>query len=563
METSTTIRRMLAGNRINVPTYQRAYSWETPRENIYKKTHTDVFFKDLNDYTNSSTVSSFYFGHFLFEDKGNHFCVIDGQQRLTTIVIFLSALFAKLKSLRDLTVNENECFEDIIKRGGTFRFNTVDYDNQLFKDYVIEQTKKDENGLETESAKRIVSAYNFFLKKLAGQDEKYLIKMLETICESTCTTHQVKNESEAIQMFIFQNNRGKQPSNLEIIKALFMYNVHLYGGENTPSLIDEIKQRFEKIYKCISSIEYRIDEDEILIYTLRVYFNSLWESNSLEKIYKQLEQKNPTHFIKSFSQLLSVSFENLNVFFRYDEKTNCSIHSLVSLGGISLACPFIIKAYKFGLNTEQIGQLCNSLESLVLRDKLIGTRADLTSRINDIFTQFTEANADIEPIIKRIEFMKTTDNWWWAYWNNNELEKSLQGGLNHSIAKFLLWKYENFLTSQGKAGYTPCRFDKIIDNPELEHIAPSTEPAAKPHGYDDYTEEFYNQYLNCLGNYLLISKPHNGSVSNIFFSEKHKTYTHLAQQLEIQNLVSQGGIWSKELIQKRKEKILEFIMKTF
>ena len=29
MEASTTINKMLAGNRIFVPTYQRAYSWDT------------------------------------------------------------------------------------------------------------------------------------------------------------------------------------------------------------------------------------------------------------------------------------------------------------------------------------------------------------------------------------------------------------------------------------------------------------------------------------------------------------------------------------------------------
>jgi len=32
MEASTTIKQMLAGDRIFVPTYQRAYSWETEFE---------------------------------------------------------------------------------------------------------------------------------------------------------------------------------------------------------------------------------------------------------------------------------------------------------------------------------------------------------------------------------------------------------------------------------------------------------------------------------------------------------------------------------------------------
>jgi len=110
----------------------------------------------------------------------------------------------------------------MVKRRGTVRLSTVDYDNQFFKDYVIDQTRDDHNGLDTESARRIVRAYDFFKQQLASKPEEYLTKMLSIIGESTCTTHLVHDESEAIQMFIFQNNRGKKPSNLEIVKARFM-----------------------------------------------------------------------------------------------------------------------------------------------------------------------------------------------------------------------------------------------------------------------------------------------------------------------------------------------------
>ncbi|MFY9592436.1 MAG: DUF262 domain-containing protein, partial [Bacteroidales bacterium] len=232
MEASTTINKMLAGNRIFVPTYQRAYSWDTEFDKSKTPKQVNVFLSDLEDYNKSSTKSFYYFGHFLFEEKPDKkFGVIDGQQRLTTIVIFLSALFKRLSSIRKLTETEQEIFEDIIKRNSTYRFETVDYDKQLFKDYVIDQTKKDKNGLETASAKRIVNAFDFFVSQLEDKDEDYLRSMLDTVQNATCTTHLVKDESEAIQMFIFQNNRGKKPSNLEIIKAQFMFNVHLYGGE--------------------------------------------------------------------------------------------------------------------------------------------------------------------------------------------------------------------------------------------------------------------------------------------------------------------------------------------
>lgn len=557
MEASTSIKKMLAGNRIFVPTYQRAYSWETVLENENSPKQNNTFLTDLEDYNKSSTKSKYYFGHFLFEEKDNEvFGVIDGQQRLTTIVIFLSALFSRLKSIRALTESEQEIFENIIKRNSTYRFETVDYDKQLFKDYVVDQSKKDKNGLETQSAKRIVNAFDFFNQQLNDKDETYLLKMLDTIQNASCTTHPVKDESEAIQMFIFQNNRGKRPSNLEIIKAQFMFNVHLYGGEEKESLIEEIKSRFEKIYKSISSIEYKINEDDVLIYTLRVHFNSLWETNAIDKINKLLSEKNPIPFIKSFTQSLATSFEHLTTFFGKDERNNLEIHSLLTLGGIGIAMPFIIKAYKFGLPISKINQLCNKLESIVLRHRLIGTRADITSRLNDVYQKFTTENSDITPIAVRIDWMKTTQDWWWAYWGDKELESSIQGSVNHSTAKYLLWKYENYLEGQGKNGYTPTRFDKIV-SPELEHIAPQTENPET--GYDNYDEEFVNQYINCLGNFLLISKSHNCSVGNKPFADKRNSYGHLEQQREIQKMTSESQSWTKENIQTRKDKIVKFI----
>jgi len=548
----------MAGNTIAVPSYQRAYSWDTPEENKDRITQTDVFLSDLEEF-NKSKAASYYFGHFLFEERNQKFYVIDGQQRLTTIVIFLSALFARLKSVRPLREEEEVCYEDMVKRRSEVRFSTVDYDDQLFKDYVIERTKSDHNGLETESARRVVTAYDFFKQRLSNKPEEYLIKMLSVISGSTCTTHLVKNESEAIQMFIFQNNRGKRPSNLEIVKAQFMHTIHLHGGDDTALLVAEIKERFEKIYKSIVSIEHCIDEDAVLLYTLKVHFNSLWETNSLDRINKSLSEDTRIVFIKEFTMSLSTSFGYLSNFFGKDQVDNFAIHSLITLGGIAIALPFVIKAYKYDLPTNEIGMLCTSLENLVLRHRLIGTRADITSRLSDVFARFTDNNKDIRPIIERIRSMKTQTEWWWAYWNDDKLRESLQGKIDHSIVKYLLWKYECHLEQQGKSGYSPSRFNRII-SPEVEHIAPTAEPNERPHGYDVYDDEFRNQYLDSLGNYLLLSKSHNCAAGNIPFSKKWVTYVHNAQQREIQTLAAQTGIWSKTLIQNRKDKIIGFIM---
>lgn len=211
MEATTTINEMLEGNKIFVPTYQRSYSWETPLQdnNMSFKTHTDVFLQNLIDYNQSSATTPYYFGHFIFEEKEDRlFGIIDGQQRLTTIIVFLSVLFNKLSSYRYLTEAEIMLKENMIKRRGNYIFSTADCDNQMFKDYVIDQVKKNKNGFETESARRIINAFEFFTKSFADKDEKFLTTMLKTVSEARCTTYRVKNGSEAVQIFIFQNNRG-------------------------------------------------------------------------------------------------------------------------------------------------------------------------------------------------------------------------------------------------------------------------------------------------------------------------------------------------------------------
>ena len=83
MEASTTIRKMMAGNKIIVPAYQRAYSWDTPVETSDRNTQTDVFLSDLEEYSGSNAISPYYFGHFLFEEKSQEFNVIDVSAQLT------------------------------------------------------------------------------------------------------------------------------------------------------------------------------------------------------------------------------------------------------------------------------------------------------------------------------------------------------------------------------------------------------------------------------------------------------------------------------------------------
>lgn len=551
---------MFKEGQITVPAYQRAYSWETSKGN---QRQVNTFLSDLEDFAKSG-APSYYFGHFLFAAKGDDkFDIVDGQQRLTTIVIFLSALFARLRALRPLSDEEKELREDMVKRNSTYRFAAVDYDNSFFKEFVVDQTRLDTVGAETVSAQRLISAFEFFKKELSTKDEAYLTRMLRVVADATCSTHSVKSESDAVQMFIFQNNRGKRPSHLEIIKAQFMYNVHIYGNGEREELLAEIKAKFENIYKAISHVEANIDEDDVLLYTLRVYYNDLNVWNALDRINKRLAERDPVRFIREFTRLLSDNFRYLQEFFGNDQKQSLEMHSLIALGGYADAMPFVLKAYQFAVSPDKLSRMCGALESMVLRHRLIGTRADLTSRINGVYKEFTKENPSVEPIIDRIDWMKTTTDWWWAYWNNHQLESAIQGWIEHGAAKYLLWKYENHLRAQGKSGYAPLRFDDVA-SPDLEHIAPQTPTDGKPveAGYPEYDEEFKNLYIDCLGNYLLLSGSHNRSLGNRPFADKRASYVNLLQQQEVREMTKDSETWSKEMIANRKAKLIRFILET-
>ena len=556
MDTLTKIEGLMSGHKIYVPSYQRAYSWDTSLNSGEASYQVNTFLNDLIDYIDSKSSSKYYFGHFLFEEKNDtEYGIIDGQQRLTTITIFLAALFRRLKELRSLTDEEDYSYKSIIKVGHTYHFSTVDYDNQFFRDYVINQNSQEHNVLDTISKKRMVRAFDYFERELSNMDESQIIDLLNAVTNASCTTHVVKDEAEAIQMFIFQNNRGKKPSALEIIKAQFLYNVHLYGGDDCDktSIIEEIKNRFEDIYKSISKIEHKINEDNVLTYTLRVYFNSLWEDNAIDRVNKEMEKDNKIDFILEFTRSLANSFNQMTLFFSR-EKEGLAYHSMTLLGNYGLLFPFVIKALTSRVSDDNMVRLLQSLESIFLRHRIIGTRADLASRLNDVFKQF---DGDVHPIINRIKWMKKQDGWW-GYWNDTELERSLQGWIRHDIAKILLWKYENYLIqSEGKYGYAPIRFD-TIQSAQLEHIAPQTENPGS--GYGNYDEEFRNQYIDCIGNYLLLSGHHNISISNGPFEDKRETYTQLKQQHEVRDMTECDRFWDKHKIEQRKKKIIEFLL---
>ena len=555
MDASTNIVGLFTNNVLGVPDYQRAYSWDAERE-------VATFWADLRDHVKSGSEQPYYLGHFLFEETAEkQYQVIDGQQRLTTITILACALFARLEQLRALTPEEKLLYGNVVRVGETYHFSTVGYDNQLLRDYGVNRVKKDRNGLDSVSQKRIVKAYDYFSKQLEGLGEGEVAHLLKAMFRASCTTHTVKDETEAIQMFTFQNNRGKRLTNLELIKAEFLYTLHLQGSAEREELIKEVHGRFERIYTFIARIEHRVDEDSILAYTNCVYFENL-EANK-EGAKKQVLSglKKGVEFVMEFTRCLSDCFEKVEPFIELERKA-FYLHSLLLVADRAIMFPFMIKALKFAVPAGDLERLARALESLFIRNMVTGTRAELASRFREHFKNF---DGNVEPIIKCIKWMKAQKQGWWCYWRDEEFSQALVSVTNHYVARKLLWEYENLLRKRdAKAGYyEPLRWGQMED-PNLEHIAPKTENEAPSAGYDTYDEAFRNECLESLGNYLLLSDRHNKSIGNCPFAEKRASYQYLAQQREVQDMTDANAPhWGRKQIEARQARIVEMLLEAF
>jgi len=189
--------------RFEIPSYQRAFSWEGKQIN--------QFIEDLKNAKNQ-----YYLGHFLFEIKEkNILYVIDGQQRLTTVIIFFSALKCELEQRKKkgekINIDLDEITDYYLKdlRKDTQKFKTVKDDNNFFIDEVIEAKTNHSQEIDTASKKRIRIAKELLSKEFSTTNTKELEKWCNLIENATITEYVVKDKTQATQVFAFQNDRGK------------------------------------------------------------------------------------------------------------------------------------------------------------------------------------------------------------------------------------------------------------------------------------------------------------------------------------------------------------------
>ena len=543
-----------------IPSYQRAYSWEGQQR--------EQFIEDLRDVSDK-----YYLGHFLFEktDNGSVLCLIDGQQRLTTIVIFFSCLRHAF-SKRFSTDGDTKKICDYIDRRYLRdqdteqpHLATVENDNVFFIHEIIDRDSFDEM-IDTSSKKRIRDCREYFDSVFEKESKDTLLKWLEIVEEATVTEYHVTKKSEAAQIFAFQNDRGKSLSNLEVLKSFFMLQIYLRGEKRQEEYVNDLNNSFSEIYESI--VKTKVKEDDILRYFWMAFskygYNTENPLNEIKAYFKSKEIKE----ITLFAQLLSRAFIQV---IAIEADQDFYMMNLRRLDRMAQSYPLLLKSKIMAKVEEKTYyRLVRLLENITFRAAARGGRAAIESRLNNILVNANDDqsfNSQIDVFISGIPY---------EYWSDKELQSALNSGgiyFNHRICSYLLWRYEQSLCPPNHPKER-VRWEDIMKKESLEHIAPQTPKDEEcAHGYGIYRdiENPENgiesgEWLHSIGNMLLASRKHNSSLGNKEFMEKLDSYgvaNILMQQKELKESYGdvEKPLWDAAAIQTRGNKIIEAAMK--
>lgn len=527
-----------------IPVYQRAYAWGEKQWSLFLNDLIEQAYGDNN----------YFYGNILLETvkMDIEYEVIDGQQRLTTLAIFIRSLL-DVCAERAIAAIDVDCIEHIyLKNGGNIKLRPVAYDRSCFDAVIIARNDSFESS--SPSQKRIIQAKKYFKDKLSNLSIDIIPKLLHKIETAEITCIEFENKKDSALMFELQNNRGKDLTNMEKLKSYFMYQIYTSSTlDETESNIEYISNIFKELYLIINDLKH-IDEDSVLTYHCNAYING-YAYRTIEDIkakYKKSDDK--VAWIRTFSENLRTTFANMK---KFESASTPYLDDIRYLKIPAFVYPFIVKGYKYLANDEEkLNKLFHILEVLIFRYRLINSRADIISRLNEVLSSFDGSLDTLCEALNR----KLNDAW---YWGDYRTEECLNGYMyENSVLHYLLWKYEESLQNRGYK-VTLCK----IENEQIEHISPQNptngEPLETGYEVDEnncYSETFTAEKLNSLGNLMLISGSHNASIGNKPFAAKLKTYKDnplLKQQAEIATFTT-TNTWMTTNIDLRHKKMLSF-----
>lgn len=260
-----------------IPDYQRPYAWE---EEQCQTLWDDIFafaFPDNNSDKFNSDDEYFLGSIVIFENDKGKKEVIDGQQRLTTLMLLLRAFYAKFGNMKDEnSIRTSERIAQCIWK--TNEFGQPNLDELKINSEVATDNDKEEflQILKTGKMDKVQKSnyaknYRFFQEKIENFLSEYpsYFAYLPTRILNNCILLPIEAESQdtALRIFSTLNDRGLPLSDADIFKAQFY---KYYSDKNQKDTFIEQWKKLEEITTSIFKPLNGTPMDEL--FTRYMYF---------------------------------------------------------------------------------------------------------------------------------------------------------------------------------------------------------------------------------------------------------------------------------------------------
>ncbi|GAA6907560.1 DUF262 and DUF1524 domain-containing protein [Helicobacter pylori] len=503
---ATTLLKFIKDNQKNqlvIPIYQRVYSWEKEQcEQLWD----DIIKTGGNDQIEGHFIGSIVFVHDgIYTTNHNELLIIDGQQRLITITLLLTAL-------RNYLNDEDEFLEKFSRQKIQNRYliNSDEKDDKRFKFILSEPDRDtllsliDENRRKpSEPSSKIMENFKLFeewIRKNTNQLET-IFKGLDRLMVVEISLERDKDNPQLI--FESLNSTGKDLTQTDLIR-----NYILMGLE------PEKQKIFYKKYWRAMEEDFKQNEtlfNQFVRHYLTIKTREIPNINKVYVAFKRYQQERgiETEVLLQDLQKYCGYFYQIVFKKEVDKDLNKALDFLVDLE-MDVIYPLLLELYSDYsdgvLSKADFIPIIALIESYICRRAVCGFG---TNSLNKVFPSFTRH-------IQKDEYFKSLE----AHFGhltgkqrfpNNDEFKDLFITINfYSFQKrrYFFERLENF-----------DRKERVYTHEyTVEHIMPKKLTEEWERDLGENFQEIHDKYLHTIGNLTLTG--YNPEYSNKSFQEK-------------------------------------------
>ena len=582
----------------SIPKYQREYTWS------YRE--WEALYDDISENNNE-----YFIGSIICIPLGDairpYMEVIDGQQRLTTLSLLLTAIYKMLKEHKEYLSEDDEDVLPSLRKSLKSNISANEMklipqvQNYNLDDFNFIMT---ENGLRKAGAtkhpyfplRKIGRCYSYFLDRLSeeikGQELDDAVKTLlgkyDKVKQAMLVKIEVSSHSDAYVLFESLNNRGTPLTAIDLMKNLIMAR-----AEVNKLTIDDCFNRWQQLLKCLSD-DYSTQER-----FFRQYYNAFKHKLNEPFQNDNDRKKDPLGVVATRSNLLNI-FESLinkdlpafledivdcgqlySWLILQDPTEKIFRKALEDLDHIQGAPSYLLLLYllrnkeELQITDVQINKLIQQLSIYFVRRNLTdypNTR-DLTRIFMDIISRIEEecpTGTDVINLI--IEVLSLPEN----CASDESFKRKLKGDVykdNVGATRYILCKLAEKAMTQESWTDLWKRTDKKVFVWTIEHIFPEGENIPQcwvdmiAGGDRSLADKYLEEYVHKIGNLTITG--YNSTLSNKSFEEKRDRkskdgrYIGYKNGLEINKDIAQKGAWTIEDIKTRTKSLVEEIITVF